>query len=168
MDKKLTNKDEIFVREYLITLDPYDAALKAGYSKTVADVKSYVWVSHSLSNPKKHVFNAIQHQLRQRMNKLEVTSERVIEELAKIAFYNKKETLDKNGDELPLHKLDDDIACVVGTNVKDKTQALNTLAKYLGLLTEKVDVTIDDVTKLTPEERKERIERLKQKALTRK
>ena len=166
LTKKLTNKDEIFIREYLISLSPEDAAIKAGYSKTVAHVKSYLWVCNGLNNPKPHVYEAIQKKLSKKMNKLDLTAERVLEQLSKIAFYDKKNTFDSTGEEIPTYKLPND---VFASNVKtsDQINALNTLAKYLGLLNTSIDVTIDDVTKLTPEERKEKIEILKQKALSR-
>lgn len=60
VSKLLDNRERLFVEYYLASekLDPYDAAIKAGYAPTVARTKSYSWVGNSESKP--HVYAAVQ------------------------------------------------------------------------------------------------------------
>ena len=83
-EKTLDAKERQFVQYYLISLDPKDAALKAGYSESMAASKAYQWVSNGKVKP--HVFAAVQKAMEKRAEKLEISADRVLQEYAKIAF----------------------------------------------------------------------------------
>ena len=87
--KKLTAQEQLFVLYYLGCLDAKKAALKAKYAKTTAHVKAYAWVSQSsCPKNKRHVYNAIQKALKEKTTKLDVSADRISEELAIMAFSN--------------------------------------------------------------------------------
>ncbi len=77
---KLTNKQKIFIAEYLIDLDGTQAAIRAGYSKKSANAIS----GENLLKP--HIRAAIDEAIEERRKKLSVTAESVIAELALIGF----------------------------------------------------------------------------------
>lgn len=77
---KLTVKQKVFVAEYLIDLNATQAAIRAGYSKKTAEVTG----SRLLSNVK--VQSAIQNAMNNREKRTEITADKVLNELAKIAF----------------------------------------------------------------------------------
>ena len=55
------------------------------------------------------------------MNKLEVTAERIIQERARLAFFDPRKLLDDDGRPIPLSQLDDDTAAAIA-GVKIVTQ----------------------------------------------
>ena len=66
--KRLTAKDRLFCFEYLADekLNPERAAIKVGYSESVAKTKAYQWVSNSKENPKPQIKAFIDQLLKQR------------------------------------------------------------------------------------------------------
>lgn len=143
MAKKLTPKQRRFIDEYLIDLNATQAAIRAGYSEKTA----YSIGAENLTKP---VIQAeIQNRKNQLQTKLEITQERVLQELAAIAFANGADyaKIVKNGpqetveriptDSLPPEKLAA-IACIksgrngIEIRLHDKVKALELLGKYLG------------------------------------
>ena len=164
-NKKLTPQEELFVEYYLQTLNAMESAKRAGYTESTARAISSMW---SNGKHKPYIKQEIQKRLKVRMKKLEVTSEKVLSNLAKIAFYDNRELYDDKGDLIPVHLLPDDV-CANRVRTSDQTAALKILAQYLGLLTEKVEHSGSiEVSQLSPEERKLRIEILKSKAISKK
>ena len=84
--KRLDARERLFVAQYLIDLKPERAAISAGYSKSVARCKSYDWVGNSRQKP--HVFAAVQKAMDKRAAKLELTADRVLEELWSMGYSN--------------------------------------------------------------------------------
>ena len=99
----------------------------------------------------------------------EIDVERVLRELARLGLSDVRRLVDERGELRPLHELDDDTAAAVASveivskpgeeavlhKVKlwDKNTALDKLAKHLGLLTERHDVTVRrSVEELTEDE----------------
>lgn len=76
----LTPKQKRFVDEYLIDLNATQAAIRAGYSKRTAE-----WIGPQLLG-KTHVSEAVTERMRARELRTEITQDRVLQELAKIAF----------------------------------------------------------------------------------
>ena len=76
----MTAKQERFVQEYLIDLNATQAALRAGYSEKTAMVIG----SENLKKPE--INKAIADALNARRLRTEVTQDRVLEELALVAF----------------------------------------------------------------------------------
>lgn len=79
----LTPKQKLFVAEYLANgLNATKAAISAGYSKSSAEVEG----SRLLRNAK--VAAEVAKKTQKRFEKLEVTADKVIQELAKMGFAN--------------------------------------------------------------------------------
>lgn len=78
----LTPKQALFVKEYLVDLNGKQAAIRTGYSEASAEVQA----SRLLSNAK--VASAVQAGMDKRAQKVEITAERVLAELALLAFQN--------------------------------------------------------------------------------
>lgn len=109
--KKLDNREATFVLEYLISLDPKDAAIKAGYSASIAASKAYQWVSNSKVKP--HVFEAIQKARQKTAERLELTRERVLAQYERLGFSDVRKFFDAYGQLKPISELDDDTAAAV-------------------------------------------------------
>ena len=80
IDKKLTDKQEMFCQEYLVDLNATQAAIKAGYSKKTAQQIA----SDNLS--KVVIQNRIQELKEKRVKKIEVSAENTVNEIALLAF----------------------------------------------------------------------------------
>lgn len=135
---KLTDKQKRFVDEYLVDLNATAAARRAGYKDPN--------IGRQLIT-KNNVSAEIQKRQEKLRGKLEITQERVLEELAAIAFANGTDfaTITHNGlvrltptDEVPEEKKKA-VASIkegqYGTEVKlhDKVRALELLGKHLGV-----------------------------------
>lgn len=79
MKKILTNKERIFVLEYLFDLNPERAARAAGFAKSMAQTKAYQWVSNSKVKP--HVYAAIQEAMAKRGRRVERSADEVVKAL---------------------------------------------------------------------------------------
>ena len=79
---KLTAKQRLFVSEYLIDLNATQAAIRAGYSEKTAEQMAYKLVQKS------SVQEAIQKAMKNREQRINITQDKVLSELAKIAFAN--------------------------------------------------------------------------------
>lgn len=88
---KLTEKQQRFVDEYLIDLNATQAAIRAGYSAKTADVQG----SRMLGNVK--VQQAISEAMAERSKRTGVNQDRVVLELAKIAFVKMTDIVDNQG-----------------------------------------------------------------------
>ena len=106
--KNITTRDKLFILELLADaqLNPEKAALKVGYSTTVARTKAYLWVSNSKQNPKPHIKEMYEKLLTVRIEKLEVTVEKIEAELIKIAFSNLADILKKMDYQISTEKLE--------------------------------------------------------------
>lgn len=94
--KKLTPKERLFVAEYLVTLNGADAYCKAGYkASTKAAASSAAW--KLLRKP--HIAAAVAAGQAKKLEKAEVTADRVLAELAKIGFGSMRQfvTIDADG-----------------------------------------------------------------------
>ena len=105
--EKITIRDKLFILELLADpkLNPEKAALKAGYSRSIARTKSYLWVSNSKQNPKPHIKELLDNLLAKRIQKLEITVEKIENELIKIAFSNLTDIIKKMDYQISLEKL---------------------------------------------------------------
>ena len=149
--KKLTDKQQRFVEEYLIDLNATQAAIRAGYSKKTAEVIGY----ENLRKPQ--ITEAICKAKKKISQKLEITAERVLLERARLAYQNKKDLYNEDGTLKQIHELDDDTAAAIhgvkigsrivkdddgnekletfikSVKTYDKDKSLTALEKYLGL-----------------------------------
>lgn len=139
----MSDKQKRFVSEYLVDLNATQAAIRAGYSKKTAEVIGY----ENLRKPQ--IKAEIAKQQEKLQSKLEITQERVLEELAAIAFANGTDFVTvsaagllnvKPTKEVPKEKLPA-IAGIkysasgLGIEIKlqDKVRALELLGKHLGV-----------------------------------
>ena len=152
MVRKLTPKQKYFVEEYMIDLNATKAAIRAGYSeKTASRIGPELLGKTCISN-------AIEKAQLARSSRTEVTADRVVKELARIAFVDARQifTWGPGGVSLrPSEALTDDEAAIVaevsettsesGGNIKikrfDKLKALELLGKHLGMFVDKREIT---------------------------
>lgn len=149
---KLTEKQQLFVDEYLIDLNATQAATRAGYSVKTADQQG----SRLLANVK--VQQAIAEHMAERSKRTGVNQDRVVLELAKIAFVKVTDIVDSQC-KIKDTASEDDLACIepmkykesesdTGSSVErevkiaSKLKALEMLGKHLGMWNDKIDVNV--------------------------
>jgi phage terminase small subunit len=147
---RLTDKQLRFVQEYLIDLNATQAAKRAGYSAKTAEQGG----AQLLRNIK--VAAAIKSAQGARAERTQITQDRVLKEYARIAFSNMKDFAEFGPEGVALKDLaamDDDAArCVAevsestskdGGSVRfklhDKKGALDSIARHLGMFTDKTE-----------------------------
>lgn len=117
-ERKLTLKQTRFCHEYVIDGIGSAAAIRAGYKPASA----HVTANNLLSNIK---CRALIDQLQEKLHKkLEITAERTLLEVARLAFFDPQKLFDANGRLIPIHKLDKDTAACIG--------GIDTYQKYVG------------------------------------
>jgi phage terminase small subunit len=152
---------ELFVAEYLIDLNATRAAIAAGYSPKTAGQQG----SRLLKNVK--VFAEIAGKTKERIARLEITADNVLQELARLAFFDPRKFFKPDGSAIPIAELDDDTAMALadfemieqfegsGDNRKhvgylkkfkiaDKGQNLERLGRILGMFNQRhIDLPAD-------------------------
>lgn len=88
---QITEKQQRFVEEYLIDLNATQAAIRAGYSAKTADQQG----SRMLANVK--VQQAISVAMAERSKRTGINQDRVVLELARIAFVKMTDLVDSHG-----------------------------------------------------------------------
>ena len=104
---KLTAKQKCFVEEYLVDLNATQAAIRAGYSAKRAGELGYQLLQ------KTTVQNAIADGKAQRASRTEITADRVLTEIARLAFFDIRRLVDNDGKPIPMQELDDDTAAAI-------------------------------------------------------
>lgn len=158
---KLTAKQKRFVEEYLIDLNATQAAIRSGYKVDNAQQMG----SENLSKPV--IAEAIGKAMAERSKRTGISQDRVIQELAKIAFVNITDIVNDDGS-IKYNASNEDLACIESIKVKtsessagsmeerevkvaSKVKTLELLGKHLGMWNDKLDVNlkiptfIDDV-----------------------
>ena len=157
---KLTEKQQRFVEEYLIDLNATQAAIRAGYSAKTADQQG----SRMLANVK--VQQAISVAMAERSKRTGINQDRVVLELARIAFVKMTDLVDSHG-RIKDGASEDDLACIESVKYKQsetgssverevkispKLKALELLGKHLGMWNDKLDVNITHPIVITGED----------------
>ena len=88
---KLTPKQARFVEEYLVDLNATQAAIRAGYSEQTARSIGY----ENLTKP--DIQQAIDEARGKQQQRTEITADRVLEEYAKIAFFDPRKLFTADG-----------------------------------------------------------------------
>lgn len=152
MARKLTKKQQLFVDEYLIDLNATQAAIRAGYSVNDAKEQGY----ENLTKP--HIQEAVAKSMAERSKRTGVNQDRVVLELAKIAFVKMTDVVDDHG-RIKGTATDDDLACIESIKYKEsdnefggsierevkigsKLKALELLGKHLGMWNDRLDVNV--------------------------
>ena len=157
MAGKLTAKQALFVKEYMIDLNATQAAIRSGYSEKTAHVIGH----ENLSKP--NIADAVANELQKRSDRTEITADRVLKEFAKIGFADIRKAVkwgdvpvaDEGGglsypvELISSHEIDGDTAAAIsevsltqqGIKIKlvDKKGALDSMARHLGMFVDKVD-----------------------------
>jgi len=158
----LNDKQQRFVDEYLIDLNATAAYRRAGY--TAKGNAAEVNAARLLRNAQ--VVLAVKEAMKARETRTMITQDRVLQELARIAFFDIRKLYHEDGSMKLPHELDDDAAAVLsgvdistslvaGTEeptsvltkkakVFDKGAALTLAMRHLGMLTDKTEVTGKD------------------------
>ena len=145
----MTEKQKRFVEEYLIDLNATQAAIRAGYSPRNADK-----IGSELLG-KTRVSDAIQAAMAERSRRTGVNADRVVMELAKIAFVNAIDVIDHNTATVKEDASPDDTAAIQSVKVKtfgedglereikmaDKIKALELLGKHLGMFKDRLELS---------------------------
>lgn len=157
---ELTDKQKAFVLEYLVDLNATQAAIRAGYSARTAEQQG----SRLLRNVQ--VQEAIRQGQAERAERTQVTADRVVQELAALAFANMGDFLTIGADgtvQMDFTRLREaDLRAVTkftqrhipageGPDIVEtkfelgsKVQALTKLGEYLGMFKQKVEHSADD------------------------
>lgn len=151
---KLTEKQQRFVDEYLIDLNATQAAIRAGYSVKTANEQG----ARLLANVS--IQQKVAEQMAERSKRTGVNQDRVVLELAKIAFVNAADVIDPESATIKEGATSDDTAAIQSVKVKvlpgkkgegvereirlnDKLKALELLGKHLGMWNDKLDVNVN-------------------------
>jgi len=161
---RISDREELFVVEYLIDFDRHRAAEACGYKKTRGTIL--------LKKPA--IIERIEQETAARRERLRVDADRITLEFAKIAFANPKKYYPKKGEELDMHRLTDDEAAPISEysmdeqtdpinsstyrrtkfKLHDKISALNSLARSIGMMKEDGHVSLEyKYSQMTAEER---------------
>jgi phage terminase small subunit len=142
----LNARQEQFVAEYLIDLNGTQAAIRAGYSPKTASEQSFDLLR------KPQIAQAIAEKRQEAQKSTNITVERVLKEVAGLAFFDVRKLVNADGSPKSITDLDDetaraiqgielqtvkdgenDFALVRKYKVADKNAALEKLMKHLGL-----------------------------------
>lgn len=178
---RMTPRKMRFVEEYVIDLDATHAAMRAGYSST-NNAAAGVTGRRLLHEPL--VAAAIAKLKKKQSDRVEITADRVIQELWRLAMSDIGEAVDENGNVKPLKTMPEAIRrAISGVDVDelfegrgdervrvgltkklrlwDKGAALALLMKHMGLANERHEVKT--VKAFTREERAARVQQLLEK-----
>ena len=153
----MTPKQERFTQEYLVDLNATQAAIRAGYSSRTANEQG----ARLLADVS--IAAAIRVAMAERARRVGITADRVLQEVAKLAFLDIAGAFNPDGTMKPLHEIDPDVrAALAGLEVAeiagdegqaigrlrkiklaDKTANLTLLMRHLGMLNDKVKVSGD-------------------------
>lgn len=152
--RPLSARQQLFVLEYLACWNGTQAAIRAGYSAKTAHITAGELIRHPA------IATSIAAAQAKRAKRLEISADRVIAKIAKIAFGDIRQLFNEDGTPKRPDELDADAAALVRdvevsyvvtrdgrlTNYKlklhDKLAALVTLGKHLGLFAENVNVNV--------------------------
>lgn len=154
--RNLTPKQATFVDEYLKDLNSTQAAIRAGYSARNAGK-----IGPELLG-KTRIAAAIAERMGEREKRTEITQDRVLLEIARLALFDPRKLFNADGSPKSIQELDDDTAAaiagldVVATGnaemgvgqvmkikIADKNSALEKLARHLGMYNDKLDVNLN-------------------------
>lgn len=157
LESSLTPKRIFFCKEYILDFNGTRAAKAAGYTEKTA----YSTASEILNIPE--VQKYLQYLTSDRAKRLQVTADKIVQEIAKIAFANAEDLIDyfdgnvlfndlhqmkfpeiiKNITVKEILKDGKRIGQIAKIEVYDKVKALELLGKHTALFTEQLNLTND-------------------------
>jgi len=127
----LKDRQKMFIAEYLLDRNATKAAIRAGYSPKTA----YSQGQRLLKNVE--IQKALSKAMQRQEERTQITADRVLLELARIAFFDPRKLFDQYGNPKNINEIDDDTAAVIaGLDVDTKTDGesdLLTITKKLRL-----------------------------------
>lgn len=154
--KKLTARQEQFVKEYLIDLNASQAAVRAGYKGDPNTVGPRLLADVGIRS-------LVDQAIARRSESVGVTAERVLLELERLALFDIRKIFNSDGTLKRVIDLDDDTAAAImsvemveiGTDgqlaiskkfkAADKKGALELMMRHKGMLTDKLELTMPTV-----------------------
>ena len=150
---KLSKADERFCQEYIIDLNGTQAYIRAGHNVGVNTAKANAY--KMLTNT--YVQTRIQQLVAERAKRTEITADKTVRELGRVAFSNMKEyaTWDRGSVSLiPSDELTEDQAAAVelvketergmlSIKLHNKLGALEALSRHFGLFNDRMHMDID-------------------------
>jgi phage terminase small subunit len=146
MNPKLTDKQAAFVAEYLVDMNSSAAARRAGYASRNANVTGPRLLADA------RISAAVRAAMAEREHRTRISADRVLAEIARIAFADVRAMFDADGLPRPIGELDGDTAAAVAglevsvthgedgsitriakVKIADKLAALEKLGRHLGL-----------------------------------
>lgn len=151
----MTKKQKRFVEEYLIDLNATQAAIRAGYSPKTAQEQA----SRMLSNVM--VQDAVAKAMAVRSRRTGINQDRILYELAKIAFANMADVVDLDSAKVKPDASREDLSCIQSVRIKpnewgterevklyDRKAALELLGRHLGMFKDNLNLTVETSQKL--------------------
>jgi len=155
----LTPKQQRFADEYLIDLNATQAAIRAGYSPRTANEQAARLLA------KVSVRSYIDQRMAELSRRTGVTQERIIRELARIAFLDPTRVINMGTAELADDASEDDRAAIAAVKVKripteagegvereiklhDKIRALELLGKRFGMFIDRQQVEVQGAVQI--------------------
>lgn len=150
----LNAKQQAFCDEYIIDFNATQAAIRAGYSEKT----SYSHGQRLLNDVE--IQKAISKNQIERSKRTEITQDRVLLEIARLAFNDPRKVFDDNNALLPVKQWPDEVAAAISSiktkeitdsegntvgisqEVKfwDKSKNLDLAARHLGMLNDKLEL----------------------------
>lgn len=152
---KLSKKQQRFVEEYLIDLNATQAAIRAGYKQS-----EYTDTNANKILENTRVREAVDKAMAERSKRTGINQDRVVEELAKLAFVNAADVIDVDTATILPDAKPEDLACIQSVKVKRTTKGENTieerevkfydkkdslvqLGRHLGMFKDKLELDAD-------------------------
>jgi phage terminase small subunit len=157
----LNAKQQRFVDEYLTDLNATQAAIRAGYSAKTASEQAYDLLR------KPQIQELISERQQDRKQRTEITQDRVLQELARLAFLDIRRAFNDDGSLKPINELDDDTAAAIAgmdivemagaagmgpdgvdhiplqtkkIKLAEKKGAIELLMRHMGMLNDKLEI----------------------------
>ena len=162
MADKLTPKQEMFIREYLVDLNATQAAKRAGYSE-----KNSFKIGSELLQ-KTTIQNALQKAMNKRSEKIDISAEYVLKTVHETVERCRQSypVLDRRGKQVYCETPDGDLLPAYMFDSKGVLKGCEILGKHLGMFVERKEITGADGGPIqieSPEQRQKRIEALLKK-----
>ena len=152
---KLSAKQQRFVEEYLIDLNATQAAIRAGYKKS-----EYTDTNANKLLENTRVAEEIAKAMAERSRRTGINQDRVLLEIAKMAFVNIDDVVDVKTGAVKRNASREDLACIQNIKYKksegasgitierevriaDKKANLELLGRHLGMFKDKIEMDVD-------------------------
>lgn len=149
---RLSKKQQAFVDEFLIDLNATQAAIRAGYKRS-----EYTDTNANKLLENTRIAEEIEKKMAERSKRTGINQDRVIEELAKLAFVNPADVINLQSATVLPDAKPEDLACIQSVKVKrttkgknvieereirfyDKKDSLVQLGRHLGMFKDKVSL----------------------------